>query len=110
MILNELIKFSITNKEFTKFQIGLKYIKEIETFIDIIQKNKEDIYNKYIKNNYNNKNIDTAKIFEKGITEKENHSGIGLWEVNQILKRNNNAKLITNNGDKYFEQTLEIYY
>ena len=29
---------------------------------------------------------------------------------NQILKRNNNAKLITNNGDKYFEQTLEIYY
>ena len=87
-----------------------KETKEKKVFIIIrdSQINNTQILN--IKNSYSNKNIDISKIFEKGISEKENHSGIGLWEVNQILKRNNNAKLITNNGDKYFEQTLEIYY
>ena len=27
-----------------------------------------------IENTYNNKDIDTEKIFEKGVTEKENHT------------------------------------
>ena len=63
-----------------------------------------------IENSYSNKNVDTSKIFQKGITEKENHSGMGLWEVNQILKRNQNVKLITDKNDLYFKQQLEIYY
>ena len=63
-----------------------------------------------IENSYINKNIDTRKIFEKGITEKENHLGMGLWEVNQLLKRNNNVNLITEHNGLYFKQRLEIYY
>lgn len=63
-----------------------------------------------IENTYSNKNVDTKKIFEKGVSEKENHSGMGLWEVKQILIKNNNIKLITTNNDKYFKQQLEIYY
>ena len=63
-----------------------------------------------IENTYSNKTIDINKIFKKGISEKKNHSGIGLWEVSQILKRNNNIKLITDPNKKYFCQTLEIYY
>lgn len=63
-----------------------------------------------IENSYTNKSINTKSIFEKGITEKENHLGMGLWEVNQILKRNNNVNLITENNDLYFKQRLEIYY
>ena len=51
----------------------------------------------------------TKKIFEKGVSEKENHSGMGLWEIKQILMKNNNIKLITTNDDKYFKQQLEIY-
>lgn len=63
-----------------------------------------------IKNSYSNKEIDTKKIFEKGISSKENHTGMGLWEVNQIIKRTNNVKLITTKDDNYFTQSLEIYY
>lgn len=63
-----------------------------------------------IQNSYINKNLNTKEIFKKGITEKENHLGIGLWEVKQILKRNNNVNLITENNDLYFKQCLEIYY
>ncbi len=63
-----------------------------------------------IENSYSNKSINTKTIFQKGVTEKENHLGMGLWEVNQILNRNNNINLITENNDTYFKQRLEIYY
>ena len=63
-----------------------------------------------IENSYINKNINTKNIFEKGVTEKDHHLGMGLWEVKQILKRNNNINLITKNTDLYFKQCLEIYY
>lgn len=63
-----------------------------------------------VENTYNNKEIDTEKIFEKGISEKENHTGLGLWEVRNIIKKNNNVNLHTSKNDKFFSQTLEIYY
>ena len=63
-----------------------------------------------VENTYNNKEVDTEKIFEKGISEKENHTGLGLWEVRKIIKKNNNINLHTSKNDKFFSQTLEIYY
>lgn len=62
-----------------------------------------------IQNTYNNKDIDTEKIFEKGVSEKENHTGLGLWEVRKIIKKNNNANLFTSKTDKLFSQQLELY-
>lgn len=63
-----------------------------------------------IENTYKDKNIDTEKIFEKGVSGKENHTGLGLWEVRKIIKKNNNVNLHTSKNDKFFSQTLEIYY
>ncbi len=63
-----------------------------------------------IENTYKNKDIDTEKIFEKGISEKENHTGLGLWEVRKIIKKNNNINLYTSKNDTLFSQQLEIYY
>lgn len=63
-----------------------------------------------IENTYNNKNVDTEKIFEKGTTGKDNHTGLGLWEVRRIIKKNTNINLFTNKNDKFFIQQLEIYY
>lgn len=71
---------------------------------------KSNVQTIQIENSYANKNINTKNIFEKGVTEKENHLGMGLWEVKQILKRNNNVNLITENNNSYFKQCLEIYY
>lgn len=62
-----------------------------------------------IENTYQEKDIDINKIFEKGITSKENHTGLGLWEIQKILKRNNNLNLHTSKNDKYFSQQFEIY-
>lgn len=63
-----------------------------------------------IENTYSNKDVDTEKIFEKGTTGKENHTGLGLWEVRRIIKKNTNINLFTNKNDKFFIQQLEIYY
>lgn len=63
-----------------------------------------------IENTYKNKNIDTEKIFEKGVSGKQNHSGLGLWEVRNIIKKSNNINLYTTKNDSFFFQQLEIYY
>lgn len=62
-----------------------------------------------IENSYKEKNIDTNKIFDKGFTSKPNNTGLGLWEVRQILRRNNNLNLFTTKNDDYFRQQFEIY-
>ena len=63
-----------------------------------------------IENTYKDKNVDTDKIFGKGISGKEDHSGIGLWEVRKIVNKHNNIVLHTTKDDKLFKQQLEIYY
>lgn len=63
-----------------------------------------------IENSYKDKDVDTEKIYEKGISSKDNHTGIGLWTVRKILKRNNNINLYTSKNPELFSQQLEIYY
>ena len=63
-----------------------------------------------IENTYKNKDVDTEKIFEKGVSGKEEHSGLGLWEVRKIVKKNINTNLFTTKNEKFFIQQLEIYY
>lgn len=62
-----------------------------------------------IENTYNNKNVDTEKIYEKNYSTKQGNSGLGLWEVRQILKRNNNLNLFTSKNARLFKQQLEMY-
>lgn len=76
------------------------------TFRNDIRNNRQIIS---IENTYQNKEIDTEKIFEKGVSEKENHTGLGLWEVRKIIKKNNNSNLFTSKTDKFFSQQLELY-
>ena len=62
-----------------------------------------------VENTYTDKNIDTEKIYEKGFTSKQNNTGLGLWEIRQILKRNKNLNLFTSKNNEFFKQQLEIY-
>ena len=65
-----------------------------------------------IQNTYSNKDIDLDRIREKGYTSKndeEGSHGLGLWEVNKILKRSKNLNLHTTKNNKYFKQDIEIF-
>ena len=64
----------------------------------------------YIENTYLDKAVDTEKIFDKGFSGKLNHTGLGLWEIRQMLKKHKNLNLFTTKDDKFFKQQLEIYY
>lgn len=66
-----------------------------------------------IENTYSNKNIEISKLSTKGYTSKtdnkESH-GIGLWQVDKMIKKHNNVILDTSKDDKLFKQELVIYY
>ena len=62
-----------------------------------------------VENTYRNKDIDTEKIYEKNYSTKKGNSGLGLWEVRQILKRNHNLNLFTTKDERFFKQQLEMY-
>lgn len=73
---------------------------------------REDINNRAVitvKNTYSNKDVNLEKIFEQGISNKENHSGFGLWEIKRYIKKSNNLELNTSKNNKYFIQKLFIY-
>ncbi len=63
-----------------------------------------------VENSYADKDLNVDEIFLKGVSHKENHSGLGLWEVRKILSRHNNLNLYTNKTESSFTQQLEIYY
>ncbi len=62
-----------------------------------------------IENTYKNKDIDTEKIYDKNFSTKKGNSGLGLWEVRKILKRNTNLNLYTTKNQEFFSQQLEMY-
>ena len=62
-----------------------------------------------IENTYSNKDVNVDDIFKKGVSGKENHSGIGLWEVRNYIKRSKNLDLYTSKNSEFFKQELAIY-
>lgn len=74
---------------------------------------RKDISNEMIaviiQNTFNNKDVNTETIYQKGVSSKENHSGLGLWKVRQILMHNNNLNLFTTKNDEFFTQQFEIF-
>lgn len=62
-----------------------------------------------VDNTYKDKNIDTEKIFEKDYSTKPGNTGLGLWEIRQILHKNSNLNLFTTKDNDFFKQQLEIY-
>ena len=68
-----------------------------------------DMITLIIKNTYANKDVDTEEIYQKGVSTKENHTGLGLWKVRQILMHNNNLNLYTTKDNEFFTQQFEIY-
>ena len=62
-----------------------------------------------IQNTYANKDVDTEEIYQKGISSKKNHSGLGLWKVREILMHNNNLNLFTTKDNEFFTQQFELY-
>lgn len=83
-----------------------------EKLINIKFRNEESKHRQIvvIENTFKDSELNIDDIFQKGVSGKENHTGLGLWEVRQILKKNNNLNLHTQKSGNMFIQQLEIYY
>lgn len=81
--------------------INVRIIKELNKHRTLI----------VIENTYENKEIDTNKIFDKNYTTKvgKGNSGLGLWKIRDILRKDMNLDLFTTKDEKMFRQQLEIY-
>lgn len=113
----DLNTFNINSYEFSRI-LGILLDNAIEAASECEEKlvniHFRNEYNKsrnivIISNTYKDKSVNTEEIFEKGKSGKENHSGLGLWEVRQYMKKNTNLNLFTTKNYKYFTQQLEIY-
>jgi len=80
-----------------------KYIK-LEIYFD--EKKYANIIR--IINTYDTSiNIDLSNIYEKGISSKKIKSGIGLWEVKKLIKRNKNSQIYaTIEKDKFVQNMI----
>ena len=113
----DLNEFKINSYEFSRI-LGILLDNAIEAasecsekLINIYFRNESNKNRNVIiiSNTYKDKSVNTEEIFEKGKSGKENHSGMGLWEVRQYMKKNENLNLHTTKNNKYFTQQLEIY-
>lgn len=73
--------------------------KEIQMRAELTQNNAKKIV---IKNTYSNKDVDITKIFLKGYSSKKVKSGLGLWEVKEILNRYSFIDIFTKTERKLF--------
>lgn len=62
-----------------------------------------------VENTFKNKDINIDKIYEKGYSTKPHNTGLGLWEVEKILKKNKNVTRFTSKDEDLFKQQIEIY-
>ena len=95
---NKFISYTIEKSNFSIFKIGLIYIKDLETFINVIEKNKVDIFEKF-KEQINEKNI--IKI-DKSLKLKEDNK-----EERSIKEISNSSKVKNKNMD-YIENFESI--
>ena len=113
----DLNKLNMKIYEFTRvlgilLDNAIEAAKECEEKIINIEMRKDSKRNRQlliIENTFPNKDIDTEKIYEKNYSTKSGNSGLGLWEVRKILKRNNNLNLFTTKNERFFKQQLEMY-
>ena len=77
-------EYIISKKEFSYFNIGLKFIFDIDTFIIVIDTTSDKIYNKYIKDNKNN--FKPIQIKDNLTLKKEKINDIikGIKNVNKF--------------------------
>lgn len=88
-------EYIISKKEFSFVKIGLTFISDIDTFIIVIDKTKEEIYDKYIKDN---------KTKFKSIELKDNLK-LQKDKINIIIKG-----IISNNNYSKDIKTLLVFF
>lgn len=71
--------------------------------------NNQDGITIIITNSTASSNINLDKIYNKDVSTKEGHAGLGLYSANITLSKYNNTIHTTNFHNQLFSQTLDVY-
>lgn len=82
--------------------------KDKKVNIEISSDSKKQLF--IISNSCSTNDIQIDTLFKKGYSTKEHNSGLGLWEIHNILEKNEQANLYTSVNNYTFIQQFEIYY
>jgi two-component system sensor histidine kinase AgrC len=91
---------------------AIEAARECEEKMVRVEIRKDSIQNRQIlviENTYLDEKVDFEHMFEKGVSSKKHNTGLGLWEVNKILKKYPNVNLNTSYNGHFFTQQLEMY-
>lgn len=81
--------------------------KYIKLEINFCEKKYADVIR--VINSYDTSiNIDLENIYEKGVSSKKIKSGIGLWEVKKLVKKNSHSQIYATIENDKFVQNLII--
>lgn len=82
-------EYIISEKDFSYFNKGLKFISDLDTFITVIEATKENIYNKYIKEDNNQSNFKSIKLGDNFAIKKEKINDIinGILSINKYSEK-----------------------
>ena len=106
----EFIDYTASKKEFTIFENVLKYIRDIETFIIVIEKTKEKIVKKYVtsKDSFNPIKLKASLEFKK--KEKNEEMNDIIQAIKSIINYSKEKKvLLVNFTSNFWIQLLKEY-
>ena len=92
---NGFIKYAILNKDFPIFQSCLNYIKDYDTYISVIESNKEDYFERYLKANEQQKNERHIIKLDKNLLLKSNNDSKEKQAEAKTEAKNKNEVIIT---------------
>ena len=84
-----LIEYIISKKDFSYFNIGIKFISNLDTFIRVIDKTKDQIYNKYIINESNETYFKYFELEDKLTLKRDKIDEIieGIKSINEYSEK-----------------------
>ena len=88
------IYYTISKKEFTNFENGLNYIRDIETFIIVIEKTKETIFDKFIASSNSFKPIKLKSNLELKKKEKNKEMEAIIPAIKSIFNFSQEKKVL----------------
>ena len=110
--LNKFIRFLIREKDFLSFKTGLNYIRDLETFISIINENKELYYKEYFRHEKDSRKCIITMNKNIRLKNKENSENdeniIKKAEIEKESLKENNKNINNNYEDKRYKIISEI--
>ena len=107
---NKFIKYAISNKEFSVFQNGLSYIKDLDTFVSVIEGNKEDFNERYIKSFDEQKKDKHIIKIDKNLKIKQHiEDNNEIQEDNNAKDENNEICIVSKGEDSNKKLSLQQY-